>query len=407
MKSLSPFVVLAGMIGGALACGDSSGPGPQAASVTGIAGDNQQAPRGTLLSSPLSFTALGSNGQPIQGVSVSWSVTPTGGATFSAPTSQTDVNGVASTTVTLGSTLGPITIQATVAGVSPVVYHATVLDPCTIVAPYTFGATVSGALTTADCLVQVGNFGWYYDFYALTLPSGQQSVRIKMHGSGSFDDTFVDLYNDAGLGVAFDDDSILGLEGARNSQLDIILPGGAYVIGANSFDTLATGAYSLASETRPAAMNGCRQVWVTRGVTVADSITNSDCADSSATQRRYDVARIIVFSGTVLTISQRSTVINPSLALYQANFGQTFTRTLVASNDDSLAGTNDDAFIQYTVSASNVFDVILNTSAAGETGAYTFEVSASTTLGPHAAGPVARGGGIWWRRVGLPKRSKP
>lgn len=406
MKSLRPFVVLAGMIGGALACGDSSGPGARAASVTGIAGDNQEAGRGTSLPFPLSFTALGSNGQPIRGVPVSWSVTPTGGAVFSAPTSQTDVNGVGATNVTLGSSLGAITIQATVSGVSPIVYHARVLDPCTVLTPYTLGQTVNGALTTTDCRVQSGAFAWYYDFYALSLPSGQQSVRLKMRGSGNFDDTYVDLFDEVGVPVAFDDDSILGVEGARNSQLDIILPGAAYVIGANSFDTLATGSYSLASETRPAAMNGCREVWVARGVTVSDSITNSDCADSSATPRRYDVARIIVFSGTVLTISQRSTTTNPSLALYQANFGQTFTRTFVASNDDSLAGSNTNAFLQHNVTVSSVYDIIIGTSAAGETGAYTFDVSASTTFSPHTASPAGRGSGRWWRDVWSPKRAK-
>jgi hypothetical protein len=404
VKSLRPLVVLAGIIGGTLACGDSSGPGPQAASVTGIAGDNQQAGRGTSLPFPLSFTALGSNGQPIQGVSVSWSVTPTGGAVFSAPTSQTDVNGVGTTNVTLGSTLGAITIRATVSGVAPIVYHATVLDPCTVLTPYSLGQTVNGTLTTTDCLLQLGQNGWYYDFYDFTLPSGQQSVRIKMRGSGSFDDTYVDLYADSGALVALDDDSILGQAGARNSQLDIILPGGAYVIGANSYDPFTTGAYSLASETRPAAMNGCRQVWVTRGVTVSDSITNSDCADSSATPRRYDVARIVVLGGTVLTISQRSTTINPSLALYRITLDP-LTRTLVASNDDSLPGSNTNAFVQYNVTASNFYDIIIGTSAAGETGAYTFDVSASTTFSPHTSSPVGRGGGRWWRGVSLPKRS--
>ncbi len=389
-----------------LACGSDSS-GPSAASVTGIAGDNQSAPRGASLPAPLSFTALGSDGLPIEGVSVTWSATPTGAAAFAPTTSTTDANGVASTNVVLGSTIGTITMQATLAGVSPVIFHATVVDPCTILVPYSVGQTVDGSLATTDCLVQIGNFAWYYDYYALDLPAGQHSLRLKMHGSGSFDDTYLDLYTDAGPGVAFDDDSILGMEGARNAQLDIVMTGGSYIIGANSFDPSTTGAYTLSSEARPAAMNGCRAVWVTRGVTVSDSITNSDCADSTATPKHYDVARIIVFAPTVLTIRHSSTVINPSLALYQANFGQTFTRTLVASNDDSLPGIN--AFIQYTVPASSVFDVIIGTSSAGETGAYTFEVSASTTLSPPAdAAASARGPrrSSWWRDVGLPKHSK-
>jgi len=64
-------------------------------------------------------------------------------------------------------------------------------------------------------------------------------------------------------------------------------------------------------------MNGCRQVWVARGVTVDDSLTAADCADSAVTPHHYDVARIQLVQNTVLTISEHSTAINPSLALYR------------------------------------------------------------------------------------------
>jgi Big-like domain-containing protein len=384
----------------AMACGDSNGPGPQAASVTGIAGDNQSAARGTALPFPLTFTALGSTGQPIAGVSVSWSVTPTGAATFSAQTSQTDVNGVASTNVTLGATLGSLTIQATVSGVSPVTYHATVLDPCLVEAIHNVGETASGALTSSDC--NFNNNGWYYDFYRLVLPPGQHNLRISMR-SGTFD-TWLDIYSrlrDSVIG--FDDDSVLGL--AQNAQFDVVLPGGtSYIIGANSFDQFTVGSYTLQTATRPAPMNGCRAVWLVRGVTVSDSITNSDCADSAATPRRYDVARMAVYGGTVLTINQRSTTLNPSLALYTLN-PNTYARTLVVANDDSLAGSNTNAFIQYSVPANNYFDIIIGTSAGGETGTYTFEVSASTTLSPRVAAPLSRGRDGWWRDA-FAQRSK-
>ncbi len=399
MKALVGVCLVLGVV----ACGgDSSGPGPQAASVTGVAGDNQSAARGGSLPFPLSFTALGSNGQPVQGVAVSWSVTPTAAATFSTPTSQTDVNGVASTTVTVGTTLGLITLQATVAGVSPVVYHATVLDPCTIFTAHAVGETVTGALTTIDC-----NFnaqGWYYDFYALSLPAGQHNVRFSMRSTAF--DTWVDLFLANGPVVAFDDDSILGV--AQNAQLDAILPGDTtYIIGANSFDRFTTGAYTLQTAARPDAFTGCRAVWVARGITASDSITNNDCADSSAIPRHYDVARIVLFSGTVVTMTQRSTTLNPSLGLYQLNPGN-YSRVLVASNDDSLAGSNTNAFIQYSVTTSAFYDIIIGTSTGGETGSYTFEVSASTTLSPRMSGAAGERGGrdSWWRDVGLPKRSK-
>ena len=390
-----------GMAALGLACGsDSSGPG--AAAVTGVAGDNQTGSAGSLLPVPLSFTALGSDGLPIEGVTVSWSASPTGAASFAPPTTTTDANGIASANVTLGSTVGAITMQASLNGVSPVVYHATVTDPCTSFTSYNLGDSVNAALTSGDCLRQQ----WYYDFYVVNFVSpAQQNIRVKMHGLGAFDDPFVDYYT-FGNGniqqiVAFDDDSILGQDGARNSQLDIIFPGDTtFVIGANSFAPFTTGSYTLTSETRTQAMNGCRAVWVTRGISVTDTLKATDCADSLPTPRYYEVGRIVAFAGTVLTLTMRSSTLNPYLALYRLDPTQ-YGRGLVAQNDDS-SGTNTNAFIQYTVPANNFYDIIMTTNTGGQVGEYTFAVSVSTTLSPYRT--QARDG--WWRDVALPKRSR-
>lgn len=398
-----------GMAALGFACGgDSSGPG--AASVTGVAGDNQTGSTGASLPVPLSFTALGSDGLPVEGVTVTWSATPAGAAAFSPTSGPTNANGVASTDVVLGTTVGTITMQASLNGVSPVVFHATVLDPCDSFTAYAIGQSIDAALATSDCLLGSAPAQWYYDFYSLDLPAGQQSFRLKMHGAGTFDDTYLDMFTGSlpNLQIfAFDDDSILGQEGARNAQIDLIVPGDtSLIIGANSFETYKTGSYTLSSETRPAAMNGCRQVWVVRGITASDSITATDCADSSATPRHYDVARMILIAGTVVTIQSRSTAINPALSLYAVNCN-TYARSLVASNDDSSA-TNTNAFIAYNVATSNCYDILIGTSTAGETGAYTFEVSSSTTLSPRIAGSPGANSGRknWWRDVGIPKRSR-
>jgi len=397
MKQLRRFgpVAVAVIIAVAAACGgDSTGTGPQAASVTGVAGDSQTAPTGATLDFPLSFVALGSNGQPLSGVHVTWSVVPSGAASFTPATSTTDVNGTGSTTAKLGTFVGAITIHAAVSGVPDVLYHATAVNPCLFIKPYVVGQTVTGTLSAGDCVPGVP---YYYDLYDLTL-SAPQSLRISMRWSGppSTDslDTFVELYRVSnGHRVGFDDDSILGLQ--QNSQLDIVLPADRYFIGASSFGTFDTGPYALSSELRPAAMSGCRQVWMVSGTSVTDSVTASDCADSSATPHHYDVARIFAASGTVLSIAERSTTINPSLALYRVYPGSNYSRRLLASNDDSLPGSNTNAFIAFTVDSTSEYDVIIGTSAAGETGAYTFEVLPSTGLSARAAAPLSRGRQSW------------
>ncbi|HEY7193932.1 MAG TPA: hypothetical protein VH439_09340 [Gemmatimonadales bacterium] len=393
MKQLGRFVSVA-LAGVLCACsGDSTGSGgPSAASVTGIAGDNQSGPTGSALAFPLSLVALDGSGQPVQGVQVSWSVSPGGAASFSPATDTTDVNGSSSTNVTLGGTVGNITLTAAVHGAPNVVYHATAVDPCNYLAPYTFGQTVNGTLTAADCHRSLGiSATFYYDFYALTVAAGQQNIRVSMHGSF---DGWLDFWLGSGTGdyTAFDDDSILGEQ--QNPQLDIILAGGPYIVGASSFDPFATGTYSLSVTSRTAAMNGCRQVWVMRGVTVTDSVTATDCADSSATPHYYDVARIIAFAPTVLSIAERSSTINPSLAVYKVAPDSGYARHLVASNDDSSTTTTN-AFIKLSVDTSNVYDIIISTSAAGQTGTYTFSVDTTTTLSPHRSLPTGRPG--WWQ----------
>jgi Big-like domain-containing protein len=368
-----------GMTALGLACGgDSSGPG--AASVTGIAGDNQSAATGAVLPVPLSFTALGSDGLPIEGVSVSWSVTPAGGASFSPATSQTNANGVAATTVSMGATPGQITIHATVAGIAqPVEYHATILDPCLSSIAYTLGDTVSGVLARTDCKLN----GFFYDFYSLTLPAGQHSIRISMNAS-TFD-PYLELFNTSGFKVGEDDDIVQGTN--QNSRLDIILgEGGTYDIGANSFDTNTVGAYTVSVINRPTTLGSCQDAWITPGVTIVDTVRTSDCTVGGAL---FDAVWLWAASGTVLQFAERSTLMDPLIKLYRANF-QTRTLDSVAANNDSSAG-NQNAYITHTVPILTapccLYQLRLGTAIVGDTGEYTLVFSpvtaaASMTL-PH------------------------
>lgn len=381
MRALSGFVAvaLAGAITLAGCGGDSTG--PSAASITGIAGDNQEAPTGAPLAFPLSFTALGSGGQPQPGVRVTWTVvSPANGATFAPATSTTDASGTATTIVTLGSTQGEVVIRANVPGVAPVTFHALAVSPCAFRAAYTPGTTASGSLTTADC--NVG--GFYTDFYDLTLPVGQQSLRINMR-SAAFD-TYIEMWRLTDELLGADDDSSLN---NTNSQLDIIFTGtsGRYYLAPSSFYSGMTGPYTMSAVTRPATLAGCQQVWVTRGVIVTDAIATTDCSDTVGGTHYFEVAWIYLTAGSVLSVAERSAVVNAKLTLYHADS----VLTLVASNDDSSTG-NTNAFITYSVAVTDPYILLVGTSGPGQTGAYTLDVSASTTLaGATAAGPAWRG----------------
>ena len=391
-------VALAGVVAGLAACGgDSTGVGPTAASVTGVAGDNQSAPTGATLSFPLSFIALNSSGQPARGVHVTWSVSPAGGVSFNPATETTDASGAASTTVTAGLAVGNIAISAAVTGISNVVYHATIVDPCSYLAPLAVGETVNGALARGDCSDGVRSF----DFYGLSLPSGQQNIRISMHAGAN--DTYLLLWSAISPFpfIAFNDDSILTRAGARNSQIDIVLPSGNYIVGATSFDPFDSFLYSVAPTLRSTSMSGCREVWVMKGVSATDDISTTDCRDSSATPHYYDVARIFVDSGQVLSVSEQSTAMNPLLTLYTLidtlaadTTNPSYVRQFVKSNDDSSTNTN--AFIRFSSDTSNYYDIIIGTSTGGATGAYTLSVDVTAAPSPPFRTP-ASGWREWWR----------
>jgi len=94
--------------------------------VFALAGNNQSATAGTTLPTPLTVVVADQFGNPLSGLTVTWSVPP-GQGSVSAATTVTSAAGQASVTRTLGPGSGAQTASASVTGVasSPVVFHQT------------------------------------------------------------------------------------------------------------------------------------------------------------------------------------------------------------------------------------------------------------------------------------------
>jgi len=387
VKALSFFLPVAvAVLGGAVACGgsDSTGPENRARRTTAVVGDSQSAPTGTVLPIPLSFVVLDAGDVPLVGATVTWKVT-SGSASLSASATKTDANGTAQTTVTLGNTIGPVGVRGTVGSVAPVNFSLAALDPCGYAAVYTIGSTVNGALTTGDCRQVFSGNGYYYDYYGFTT-GAQQGLTVTM-SSTSFD-TWIDFYGGPDTAqldvVGFNNDLSLT---STNSLMQAIVAPGAYQIGANSNRPNATGSYTLTSAVRPQTVSGCQAIFFTRGISVSDSVTATDCPTDFQGNAGYgDAALIFLRAGSVVTLSEHSAAINPELKLYayDSTF-RTSAGTPVAMNDDSAAGSTN-AFISYPVTVTNFYVIFIGTSAPSQTGAYTFGISASAT----AAGSKAR-----------------
>ena len=101
---------------------------PRAATLEQGSGDGQSGETGHHLTDPLIVTVLDQYGNPLSGVTVSFSVTPTDGV-LSPASVDTDSDGEVSTLLQLGGTAGPYTVTASVPGLSSVTFTATATAP--------------------------------------------------------------------------------------------------------------------------------------------------------------------------------------------------------------------------------------------------------------------------------------
>ena len=89
-----------------------------------ISGNNQSAIEGEALTNPLIVQVNDQNGDPFQGATVTFSVSPND-ATLGTTTATTDSDGRAQTTLTLGETVGDYTVTASVTDLTDVEFTAT------------------------------------------------------------------------------------------------------------------------------------------------------------------------------------------------------------------------------------------------------------------------------------------
>lgn len=360
-----PLIV--GVVGLGVACGGSDGGNgvvtPQALTVA--AGDGQIGPPGGSLPGPLRVTLMGSDNQPFLGATVNWTVT-LGSANLVPTSSSTDSAGHASTTVFLGNTLGPVTVQAAVTGVAPVTFNATAVDPCATSVAFSLPGTANGTLSNADCSLG----GFFTDLYSLSLAAPQTSFTLT-ETAPTFD-SWLELYRANGKFVAFNDDIELGVD--QNSRIYAILATGSFLVAPSSYSSGVTGAYTVQSALWNIAIKGCIPVWVSLGVTFSDSVSAGDCVDTSGPTDFYsDQIGIVLDSGTVIRVAERSANFNTYLTIFDAGGGHS------KFNDDS-SGTTTNSYLVDTVPRTSVYVLDISTSTAGDTGAYTLEIAATTTL---------------------------
>lgn len=111
-------------------------------SLTMVSGNNQTAETGAQFGQPLVVELKDESGAPVVGQQVQFAVTGGSGA-IGSPSATTDAQGRASTTVTAGSSAGPLTIRASFGSLSPLTFNLTVRlpGPGVLASSFTNGAS--------------------------------------------------------------------------------------------------------------------------------------------------------------------------------------------------------------------------------------------------------------------------
>ena len=292
---------------------------------------------------------------PLQGAVVTFAITAGGGTVI--PTSgPTGADGIASVIDwTLGPASGTNTLTATVNGLAPVVFTAIAVDPCEA-ANINLGAVINGSLASGACQLVTGEFVVFYKFTI----ADTRGVRIRQ-SSAAFD-TYVLLLDADGDVIAENDD--ISTPTNLNSELFALLPAGTYIVGATSFDVGETGAFELRVEETSASVTNCTPYFTVRGISTAQSLSNTDCEDSGFFS---DTWVVFLEAGQQVTIDMLSSQVDAFLFLFDADFN------FISQNDDRDGGTTD-ARIVYTPTLSGYYIISASSAGAGESGSYTLGV---------------------------------
>ena len=115
LVSLSAGLLLAGCV---------STTAPRFAILKGVSGSGQVSAVGTLLPEPFVVRVEDQSGVPVEGFVVTWEVTA-GNGTVTEEESPTDPQGLASTTLQVGTIAGINRVRASIGSPTPVVFTAT------------------------------------------------------------------------------------------------------------------------------------------------------------------------------------------------------------------------------------------------------------------------------------------
>ncbi len=260
----------------------------------------------------LNATAVDASGVVIAGKTVSW--------TTSAPA----VGTVTTTGLVAGVAAGTAVITATIDGVaatSIITVSIPVSQRCDATQPIAVGQTISGSITSTDCLLADGA---YADKYVLTLA---QAAPIRISEIATVDAFLILQDATTGAVIADNDDG----NGSTNARIEQVVPAGRYVITATSFSPAEFGDYVLS--VTPGSTACITSIPAFLSDTVAGALRPTACVlpDSSYADRYA----LTLTESTILRTAMRSDSLNAFLFIESVD-GVSISRTSRAASRNAV-----------------------------------------------------------------------
>lgn len=246
--------------------------------------------------------------------------------------------------------------------------------------------TVTGAISSSDCLSQALGADYFADRFRIVLPPGQQ---LRVDVSSSDIDTFLSIFGPTGA-ILFQDDDSGGNGSARipKSGSWIALAEGTYTIEVSTWRPGATGTYSLQVTNTNRV---CPIETLAYGQSVNSNLSPANCTSSQGGLPFAALYRFLGVAGQQVQISMSAPVLDSYLTLIGPD------GRIVGQNDDGGGGLNSRLLAilpwtgPYTIEASTFsdlemgpFQLTLNGNAGPEGCAYL--VSSAQSTFPAAGG---------------------
>ena len=333
----------------------ATGTAGAAASLAIVAGTDEQigAAEEALPVDP-SVVVADAYGNPVSGVTVTFAIAA-GGGSITDSVQVSNASGVA----TVGSwTLGPYNdvneLTASASGVESVTFLAAP-EGCTVAPRLDVGGSFAGELTEWDCLYDNNR---YYDSYT-TAHDGATALQVTVTSTAF--DPLAHLFDADGWTRAFD----VGAVGDGTGSIRVIAPAGTYRTSATSAVESTLGAYTIAVSSASTNVTACSRPWVLRGVSTAQSLSNSDCVEPSGPWYS-DEYLIWLRAGETVTVTMTASTMNAYLQLFGAD------GLLIDDDDSSAGGTN--ARLAFTATTTGAY-ILAASAYTGQTGAYNLQIT--------------------------------